>query len=29
LEAAGMTVACSFHQAFPGSFQVTVPVGDI
>jgi hypothetical protein len=29
LEASGMTVACSLHQAVPGSFQVTVPIGDI
>jgi hypothetical protein len=29
LEASGMTVACSLHQAVPGSFQITVPVEDI
>jgi hypothetical protein len=29
LEALGMTVARSLHQAVPSSFQITVPVGDI
>jgi hypothetical protein len=29
LEALGMTMAHSFHQAIPGGFQVTVPVGNI
>jgi hypothetical protein len=29
LDASGMTVACSLHQADPSSFQVTVPIGDI
>jgi hypothetical protein len=29
LEALGMTVARSLHQAVPSSFQVTVPVGNI
>jgi hypothetical protein len=29
LEALGMTMARSLHQAVPSSFQVTVPVGSI
>jgi hypothetical protein len=29
LEALGVTVARSLHQAVPSSFQVTVPVGNI
>jgi hypothetical protein len=29
LEASGMTVARSLHQAIPSGFQVTVPVGNI
>jgi hypothetical protein len=29
LDASGMTVACSLHQADPSNFQVTVPIGDI
>jgi hypothetical protein len=29
LEAPGMTVARSLHQAIPSGFQVTVPIGNI
>jgi hypothetical protein len=29
LEASGMTMARSLHQAIPSGFQVTVPVGNI
>jgi hypothetical protein len=29
LEASGMTVARSLHQAIPSGFQVTEPVGNI
>jgi hypothetical protein len=29
LEASGMTMACSLHQAVPGNLQVTVPIGDV
>jgi hypothetical protein len=29
LEALGMTMARSLHQAIPGSFQVTVPIENI
>jgi hypothetical protein len=29
VEASGIAVICSFHQAVPGSFQVVVPVRNI
>jgi hypothetical protein len=29
LEASGIAMTCSLHQAIPSSLQVTVPVGDI
>jgi hypothetical protein len=29
LEASGIAMTCSLHEAVPGSLQITVPVGDI
>jgi hypothetical protein len=29
VEALGVAMTCSLHQAVPGSLQVTIPIGDI